>query len=418
MRGQYKIMVNELFNYFKGYLLLELSGLYKERFINLCKNKEIELFQLYMINDKWYCKIKCKDFKKIKGLIKKTGCICKIKEKRGLFFLLKKIQKRKGIVIGTVLFWLILSQCSGRIWSITVDGGFIHTKDKILQVMGEELGIYGGISAGQINCFEIEKKLRLDYNEIGWISVEKKGCRLHVMLNESTMPQKYEQQDMIGHIIAERDGIIRKIEVMSGVPMVKAGDEVKKGDILISGVLTLEGDFDELIRKEPVGAEGKVIMESNFSYRAGYPMVYEKKNYCNECHGMEFFWFGQKIFSYIPRYSDGKYDIMSIDIVPFCFEDYQAPCLLRKHKLLAYDSELVRLSENQISEKVKTDWNAFLADWHSQGVEIIRADYSLDIQPKRCTASGTITACGNFISYQEISEEEWKNQDEYSGNNP
>ena len=46
-------MIDELFNYFKGYLLLELSGIYKERFINLCKNKEIQktthIYTLFVI---------------------------------------------------------------------------------------------------------------------------------------------------------------------------------------------------------------------------------------------------------------------------------------------------------------------------------------------------------------------------------
>lgn len=411
-------MIEKLFVFLKGYLILELCGDSKERFINLCKNKEIEILQLFIIKDKWFCKIKCKDFLKIRSLIKKTGCKCRIKEKRGLFFLLRKISKRKGLILGSVLFYLILSQCSGRIWSIDVDGGFLHTREQILQVMAEELGIYGGITAGQINCFEIEKKLRLDYNEIGWISVEKKGCRLHVMLNESTMPKEAVKRNSAGHIVAEHDGIVRKIEVLSGVPMVKAGDKVKKGDVLISGVLTLEGDFDELLRKEAVGAEGKVYLESEFSYEAGYSLVYEQKNYQKERYGMEFFWFGQKIFSDIPRYSEGKYDIMIVDVIPFCFEDYQAPVLFKKYKLLAYDSELVKLSENDILDKVNADWEAFLSDWRSQGVQIIRANYSADILQKKCIVTGTITACGNFISYQEILEEEWKNQDEYSGNNP
>ena len=411
-------MIEKIFNYIKGYIILELCGDSKERFINLCKNKEIELLQLFMINDKWFCKMQCNDFLKIKDLIKKTGCVCRIKEKRGLYFLLRKIKERKGLILGSVFFLLILAQCSGRIWSISVDGGFLHTREQILQVMAEELGIYGGISGNQIDCFEIEKKLRLDYNEIGWISVEKKGCRLHVMLNESTMPKEYIQNEYASHIVASQDGIVRKVEVMSGVPMVKEGDAVKKGDILISGVLTFEGDYDEILRKEPVGANGKVYLESEFSYQAGYSLLYEQKNYHKKRFGLEFFLLGQKIFSYIPRYSEGKYDIMSIDIVPFCFEDYRAPVLLKKHKLLAYDSALITVSEKDILQKADADWNAFLSDWQSQGVQIIRSDYSLNSGLKKCTVTGTIIACGNFISYQEILEEEWKNQDEYSGNNP
>ena len=411
-------MIEKLFYFLQGYLILELYGDSKERFINLCKNKEIEMTQIFMINKQWFCKIKCRDFIKIKTFIKKTGCMCKIKKKCGLPFVLRKIKSRKGILMGSVLFYIILTQCSGRIWNISVDGGFLHTREQILQVMAEELGVYGGISGSQIDCFEIEKKLRLDYNEIGWISVEKKGCKLHVMLNESTMPKESVQREYAAHIVAEHDGIVRKVEVMSGVPMVKAGDEVKKGDILISGILTFEGDYDEIIRKDPVGAEGKVYLESDFSYQAGYSLTYEQKNYKNKRYGLEFFMFDKKIFSYIPRYSDSKYDIMSIDVVPFAFDDFKAPVYFRKYRLLSYDTELIKLTEAEVKEKAGMQWNAFLSDWEAQEVQILQAQYSEEVKQKRCYVTGTITACGNFISYQKILDEEWIIEDEHSGNNP
>jgi tRNA U38,U39,U40 pseudouridine synthase TruA len=36
-------MLEKLFYYLQGYLILELNGDSKERFINLCKNKDIEI---------------------------------------------------------------------------------------------------------------------------------------------------------------------------------------------------------------------------------------------------------------------------------------------------------------------------------------------------------------------------------------
>ena len=289
-------MLEKLFYFLQGYLILELCGDSKERFINLCKNKEIEIIQIFLINDRWYCKIKCRDYKKIRPYIKKTGCISKIKSKIGLPFLWRRVKKRKGLLLGGALFLFIITQCSGRIWYIGVEGGFLHTREQMTQVMKEELGVYGGILGKQVDCFEIEKKLRLDYNEIGWISVEKRGCRLFVMLNESTMPKQVETREEPSHIIASQDGIVRKIEVMAGIPQVKVGDEVKKGDILISGVVPIMGDYEDLIRNNPVAAEGAVYIESEFSYTARHSMVYEKKNFQKERLGLEFFYWNANYF--------------------------------------------------------------------------------------------------------------------------
>lgn len=411
-------MLEKLFYYLQGYLILELCGDCKERFINLCKNKEIEIIQIFSINNLWYCKLKSRDYKKVRALLKKTGCHLRIQKKIGLPFLLKQIRERKGLIVGSVLFLLIITQCSGRIWHISVEGGFLHTREQMLQVMAEELGVYGGVPGSQVDCFEIEKRLRLDYNEIGWISVEKRGCRLFVMLNESTMPEQVTVAEVPSHIIAEQDGIVKKIEVLAGVPQVKVGDEVKKGDVLISGVVPVMGDYEELIRNNPIVAQGSVYLESNFSYSAAFSMKYEQKNYIKKRSGMEIFLFGSKLFSYIPRYSEGKYDIISIDIVPYAFEDYRAPLMLRKISSMKYETETVQMTEAEVKAKAQTAWEAFLADWEAQGVQIVKAKFSPVVKQNVCYVTGTVTACGNFISYTEILEEEWKIEDEHSGDNP
>lgn len=411
-------MLEKLFYYLQGYLILELCGTSKERFINLCKNREVEIIHIFLINNTWFCKIKCRDYKKIRSFIRKTGCVCKIKEKRGVPFEIKKIKKRKGLILGSLLFFLIITQCSGRIWHISVEGGFLHTREQMLQVMREELGVYGGVPSGRVDCFEIEKRLRLDYNEIGWISVEKRGCRMFVRLNESTMPETLNVKEEPVHIIASKDGIVRKIEVLAGIPQVKTGDIVKAGDILISGIVPIMGDYEELLRNEQVAADGSVYLESDFSYQAGFSLQYEKKKWKKERSGLDIFLFDKKIFSYIPRYSEGKYDIMSIDIVPYAFDDYYVPVLVRKYRLLQYEPEQMLMTEQEGKERAEKDWEAFLSDWEKQGVQIIQADYETRFTKKTCQVTGTITACGNFISYQEILDEEWKVEDEYSGNNP
>lgn len=410
--------MNELFAYLQGYLIIELTGRYKERFINLCKNKNLELLQVYQLKEKWFCKLSCKDFFQLKDLLRKTDCKCKIHKKQGFPFLLFRLKRRKGICIGSILFLSILLFCTNRIWDINVEGGFLHTREQLLLLMEKEQMVYGGIPAKAVNCAEIEKRIRLMYNEIGWISIEKRGCRLFVMLNESTMPYSRKQLEYPCHIIADKDGIVQRIEVLSGIPMVKAGDAVKKGDVLICGVIPIVADFDEILRKEPVIADGRVYIKSEFSYISNFETEYEKKIYKNTYYGLEIFSFGRKLFSYIPRYSDGKYDIITNDIVPLYFEDYQVPILFRKYHILPYNTETVHMAEEEISEKAKLDWNAFLTDWEKQGVQIIDARYSRQIQGKRCYVSGTVTASGNFISYRKIQNEEWKTENEYGRDNP
>lgn len=134
--------------------------------------------------------------------------------------------------------------------------------------------------------------------------------------------------------------------------------------------------------------------------------------------GIDIFLWNKKIFSYIPRYSEGKYDIISIDVVPYAFEDYQVPVLFRKYQLLSYETEILHRTAKEAEALAVSEWNNFLFDWEAQGVRIIKTEFSSEAANGVCVTTGTITACGNFITYQEILDEEWKGKDEYSGNNP
>ena len=58
------------------------------------------------------------------------------------------------------------------------------------------------------------------------------------------------------NVVADRDCVIREINVTSGVAVVKPGDVVKRGDVLISG--TVESEFGT----ELVHASGSVIGET------------------------------------------------------------------------------------------------------------------------------------------------------------
>ena len=106
------------------------------------------------------------------------------------------------------------------------------------------------------------------------------------------------------------------------------------------------------------------------------------------------------------------------DIVPYSFENYMAPAVIRKYRCLRYETELVIMTDSEAEQKACIAWEAFLEDLSKQKIQIIKADMSNTIRHGQCRTSGNVIVCGNFISYQEILEEEWKLEDEYSGDNP
>ena len=89
-----------------------------------------------------------------------------------------------------------------------------------------------------VDCDRIEKDIRMEYDDIIWVSAYVHGSCLKIKVREN--PDRKELQteaeaEAPMDIVAEADGIIQKIITRKGNPLVREGSEVKKGEILVSG---------------------------------------------------------------------------------------------------------------------------------------------------------------------------------------
>ena len=90
------MFIKIILNYIIGYLRISIEGYYIERFINICKNNKIGIWNLKRdkeINLKFNVGIR--DFKEICKIAKKVRCKIKIERKKGLPFLINRYKKRK-----------------------------------------------------------------------------------------------------------------------------------------------------------------------------------------------------------------------------------------------------------------------------------------------------------------------------------
>lgn len=92
------MLIKILLSYILGYLNLSIEGYYIERFINICKNNKIVIWNLKRDRDiKLYLKTRIYDFKEICKIAKKTRCKVRIINRRGVPFLLHRYKKKKNL---------------------------------------------------------------------------------------------------------------------------------------------------------------------------------------------------------------------------------------------------------------------------------------------------------------------------------
>lgn len=228
-------------NYILGYIRVEIEGYFIERLINLCVSKKILLWSSKRKKTTLlYTNISIKDFKEITKIAKQTKCKVKIKEKKGIPFIFNKYKKRKIFFIFLLLITIGILSLSNFIWNIEIEGNNNINKQEIIEELKEH-GLSVGKTKNTLNTKEIVNKMRLQRNDLAWIGIEIKGTNAIVKVVEADKKPEIIKEEEYCNIVATKPGIILKVNALNGTPLVKEGDVIKEGSLLIGG--WLEGKY-------------------------------------------------------------------------------------------------------------------------------------------------------------------------------
>lgn len=242
-----------LFSYIIGYVRLTIEGYYIERFINICTTNKLTIWNLKRDkNVKLDLNVRIKDFKEITKIAKKTKCKVKIKNKKGLPFLLHKYKKRKVFALLLIVFISIVVFTSNFVWNIEIQEESGKELENIMQDLNE-VGLVTGEWKSKINTKDIINKIRLKRNDIAWMGIELKGTNVIVKIKKADEKPLIVDDNEYCNIVSNKTGIITKINAQNGTANVKVGDIVNVGTVLISG--WMEGKYTGL---NYVHAKGEV----------------------------------------------------------------------------------------------------------------------------------------------------------------
>lgn len=250
-------------NYDKYIIKTPLITLFIER---LNKNK-ISIFNLKEIEKDTYSF--CSFSKNKKNLLKFKDI--QIINSFGVLNFIRKHIKRKTTLISLITSICLYLYASNRIINIEIKGN----DNKLIPVIKEELNInkislynkklttYEALNYEKIILSSLKK-------EIEWIEIRQVGVKLKVsFLKRRVAPIL----PSVGtSIYAQKDGMIVRFEVTSGVKMVKEFDYVKKGDLLVSDTLITSSEESKYI-----GAYGSVYAYTWYNVESSYAVKNNKK---------------------------------------------------------------------------------------------------------------------------------------------
>lgn len=384
----------KLSNYLSGYLTCELRGDQSERFMNSCRNKGIDLFNIHPCDDRYIFNITIKDFKQLKQIVKKSQMKVSIQKRYGLPFFIFKNKKHKMFLYGIITFIMILYILSLFVWDIEIIGNSYYTDTTIVDYL-EELNIRIGTQKKSINPGDLEEELRLKYNHITWVSAQIIGTKLFINLEE-TAPQESiikngEEAPAYYDLVASNDGRITSMITRIGTPAVNIGDTVTKGDLLVSGTVPIYNDDATTKLTRLVKADADIYARTTYNYQREHSLTYIKKSYTeNIVKNYSFHLFNHRIELPFSDYNYEKYDTTYIINKYRLTKNFYLPFSTKVTIIKEYTNEENQYTKDEIFRIVNEELEQFISDLENKGAALISNDVEIQITGNSCIASGTL----------------------------
>lgn len=396
-------MLSKIIRYIKGYIRIRITGYSTERFLNACSHRGIVLWGLTPVRRAYEMNIETKGFRQLKPIIKKTGTKVVIVGRFGLPFFLHKYRKRKLFFAGAFLFVTLIFLMSRFIWNIDIRGNLSYTDETLLRFLASTK-VTNGMPVSQVDCARIVKDIRKEYNDIIWVSASIKGTRLIIQVkeNEDSLPAMDtagadtvnpgtgEAQAM--DIVADQDCVITRIIPRSGIPLVKEGQEVKAGDILVSGQVPVLDDGGTVIGYQYHKADADIQGRTSVAYQDETNLAYEVKEYMD----VEKIEYTLKIGSYFFRFGSirNSYETweMNGSEKQLCIgENFYLPIICDKRTARPYRPQEKKYSKKELQRILSASFQRYCKDLDKKGVEIIENNVKIYTGSEKAEAKGTLT---------------------------
>lgn len=177
----------------------------------------------------------------------------KIEKEEGLPPILRRYQRRWGIPIGMLLLCLILYLSSNVIWSMEIRGNETVSDVEIKEGLGS-LGCRVGSFIPAMDLWQVCNRYLLMDGRLAFLSVNLEGTHAVVEVMEEKQKQQsdweHPNDDTPSNLVATSDGQIVRYEISSGQAAVKVHQVVKKGELLVSGIVNTKKNPDNTFRLE------------------------------------------------------------------------------------------------------------------------------------------------------------------------
>lgn len=218
----------------RGWVKFSFSGGFTQVFLNSCLLGGLPLRAVRRKEGEYTAWLPARDYHRIRPFAKKSGVRVRLVKKQGLPFWVLRHRRRYGIALGAAFFLFSLWFFPQFVWEIRISGNQSIPSGEIYGAL-EEIGVHRGMRLKDLDYDNLRQALILRLPSLSWCSLNMDGSVVELEVRERVFAPPTEETPC--NLVAGCDGYIVQSKVYAGTPLVKAGDAVVKGDLLVSGVV-------------------------------------------------------------------------------------------------------------------------------------------------------------------------------------
>ena len=234
-------MFDTLISCVKGVYTIRAEGRFPERILNIASTSGI-----YLRNVKYEKNgsiVFCAGRKGTEKLLSANieGLSLTVTDSYGFYSFFKRHKKRFMLYVFPLFFLTAVFIFSMFIWRVEIDGGDKALQSAVRKVISEN-GVYTGALKKNIDHYEIKRKAILKIDDLSWMWVDIKGTTAKVKIRPRTPSPSVVLVNEPSDVVSLYGGVVEKMQVYCGVPLVKEGDIINPEQVIITGVFRSENE--------------------------------------------------------------------------------------------------------------------------------------------------------------------------------
>lgn len=232
--------MKKLFQFLGGYVVLEICGAACELALNRLMRENIAFWNIVWI-DELTIRISVLPGQREKAVDTITSSMCDAYtvEEIGIVQQIRCLKYRIGLVLLVVFSIASAIILPKYVFFYEVVGNETIPSEWILREL-QNHGIGFGTYGPDIHPAWAKNHMINVIPKLQWLTITQNGCRAKVIVRERPDIPKTEDRKGFSNVVATQNGLITQMSVFAGQPVVKTGDTVIKGQILVSGIVDLE----------------------------------------------------------------------------------------------------------------------------------------------------------------------------------